>query len=56
MRIRRSNAARRALATPVALVAALAGCGQESPPPELPTRAIQWERVSGSLEGERRVI
>ena len=56
MRTRRSNAARRALATPVALVAALAGCGQESPPPELPTRAIQWERVSGSLEGERRVI
>jgi multidrug efflux system membrane fusion protein len=39
-----------------AVLAALAGCSQEAPPPDLPLRAIQWERVSGALEGERRVI
>jgi RND family efflux transporter MFP subunit len=41
----------------VCLAAATAmGCGQEAPPPELPPRAIAWERVSGSAVGERRVI
>jgi RND family efflux transporter MFP subunit len=34
----------------------LVGCGQEAPPPDLPPRAIQWERVSGALAGEQRVI
>lgn len=35
---------------------ALLGCGQQAPPPELPPRAIQWERVSGELPDEQRVI
>jgi multidrug efflux system membrane fusion protein len=35
---------------------ALLGCGEEAPPPELPPRAIQWERVSGALASQRRVI
>jgi multidrug efflux system membrane fusion protein len=39
-----------------AVSAALAGCSQEAPPPDLPPRAIQWERVSGAPEGQRRVI
>jgi RND family efflux transporter MFP subunit len=34
----------------------LAGCGQEAPPPELPPRSIAWERVTGSLAQEQRVI
>ena len=32
------------------------GCGREAPPPELPVRAIKWERVSGTAAGEQRVI
>jgi RND family efflux transporter MFP subunit len=32
------------------------GCRQEAPPPDLPPRAIQWERVSGTVAGEQRVI
>ncbi len=41
----------------VALVGfAASGCGAEAPPPDLPPRAIQWERVSGDAAGERRVI
>ncbi len=35
-----------------ALLAALGGCRQEAPPSDLPPRAIQWERVSGSLAGD----
>jgi RND family efflux transporter MFP subunit len=38
------------------LLLALLGCRDDAPPPELPLRAIQWERVSGSTEGETRVI
>ncbi len=38
------------------LVVFLAGCGQEAPPPELPPRAILWERVSGESVSEQRVI
>ncbi len=52
----RSQATLRALAAPGAMLAALVGCGQEAPPPELPPRAIQWERVSGSIAIEKRVI
>ena len=33
---------------------ALLGCAEELPPQELPPRAIQWERVSASVAGERR--
>ncbi len=39
-----------------ALLVILVGCRAEELPPELPPRAIQWERVSGSLAGEQRVI
>ena len=52
----RTRSTSRALNTCAALVAVLVGCGQEAPPPELPPRAIQWERVSGSLASQRRVI
>ena len=45
-----------ALAASGALLTALAGCGQDEPPPELPLRAIQWERVSGVVAGQQRVI
>ena len=38
------------------LLVVLAGCGQQAIPPELPPRAIRWERVSGSLAYEQRVI
>ncbi len=38
------------------LLAALTACGQEAPPPDLPPRAIAWQRVSGSLAVEQRVI
>jgi multidrug efflux system membrane fusion protein len=31
-------------------------CGAEPPPPELPPRAIKWERISGELAHEQRVI
>ncbi len=34
----------------------LVGCGEEAPPPELPPRAIQWQRVSASIASEQRVI
>jgi RND family efflux transporter MFP subunit len=40
----------------VALVFVLPGCGQEAPPPELPPRAIQWQRVSGESVNDRRII
>lgn len=44
------------LAASGALLFTLVGCGQDASPPELPPRAIQWQRVSGSLDGEKRVI
>ncbi len=47
---------RRALVAWGALLASLPGCGQDAPPPELPPRAIQWQRISRSFEGEQRVI
>jgi multidrug efflux system membrane fusion protein len=34
----------------------LVGCGQETAPPELPPRAILWQRVSGENMNESRVI
>lgn len=34
----------------------LAGCRENDPPPELPPRAIQWQRVTAALANERRVI
>ena len=39
-----------------ALLVSLAGCGQQEPPPELPPRAIAWERISSEAAGTRRVI
>lgn len=40
----------------VACFALVAGCGSDVPPPELPPRAIAWERVSSSPSGQERVI
>ena len=51
-----SNSARRALAATGALLAVLVGCREAAPPPELPPRAIQWQRVSAEAAGERRII
>lgn len=39
-----------------ALAPILAACAREEPPPELPPRAIQWERVTSEEVSERRVI
>ena len=39
-----------------AAVATLSGCREETPPPELPPRAIQWEQVSGSAAETSRVV
>jgi multidrug efflux system membrane fusion protein len=38
------------------LLALLTGCGQDAPPPDLPLRAIAWQRVSSMLSGQERVI
>ncbi len=38
------------------VVLGTAACGREEAPPELPVRAIKWERVSGTASGEQRVI
>lgn len=38
------------------LLLALVACGQEELPPELPLRAIKWQRVSGSSVAQDRVI
>jgi RND family efflux transporter MFP subunit len=46
----------RALIICGALLVASIGCRQEAPPPDLPPRAIQWQRVSGTVAGEQRVI
>jgi RND family efflux transporter MFP subunit len=51
-----AHGTRRALAGCGVLIAALVGCSEEAPPPELPPRAIQWQRVSASLAVDRRVI
>ncbi len=48
--------ARRVLPAWVVFLAVLAACGQEVPPPELPPRAIQWQRVSSASANERRII
>jgi RND family efflux transporter MFP subunit len=37
-------------------IAILSGCRQEAPPPELPPRAIQWQRVSASVANQQHVI
>lgn len=44
------------LAAAGALVIGLGGCAEEVAPPDLPPRAIQWERVSGSVTVDKRVI
>ena len=44
------------LALAVVLTSLLAGCAREAPPPELPPRAIQWQRVSSEEVSEKRVI
>jgi RND family efflux transporter MFP subunit len=36
--------------------ALLSGCGQEAAPPELPPRAILWQRVSGESINDQRII
>lgn len=54
--MRTSRLDRYGLATSGALLAVLASCGQEAAPPELPPRAIQWQRVSAAAGGEQRVI
>jgi RND family efflux transporter MFP subunit len=46
----------RSIAAAGVLVAALAGCERDVEAPELPVRAIRWDRVSTSLAEERRVI
>ncbi len=52
----RSRVTQCALALGATLLAALPGCRQEEPPPELPPRAIRWARVTGSLAGQQQVI
>jgi RND family efflux transporter MFP subunit len=46
----------RAIVVSGTLIVALAGCGEDAPPPDLPPRAIQWMGVSASGGGERRVV
>ncbi len=46
----------RGLAIALTAVFAGLGCAEQEPPPELPPRAILWERVSGTAAGEQRVI
>jgi len=38
------------------LLVVMGGCRQEEPPPELPPRAIQWERITGAHSGQQRVL
>ena len=38
------------------LLAELTGCSAEEPPPDLPPRAIAWERVSSEAGGALRVV
>ena len=38
------------------LVLGALSCGEQAPAPELPPRAIRWERVSGGVPTEQRVI
>jgi multidrug efflux pump subunit AcrA (membrane-fusion protein) len=52
----RARSIRRALGAYGVTIAALAGCGQEAPPAELPPRAIQWQRVSATLASQQHVI
>ena len=47
---------RQLLAAGWVLLVAWSGCTQQEPPPELPPRAIMWERVAGTTAGEQRVI
>jgi multidrug efflux system membrane fusion protein len=44
------------VATWVVLVGLLAGCGENVPPPELPARAILWQRVSDESVKDERII
>jgi multidrug efflux system membrane fusion protein len=44
------------VATWVVLFGLLAGCGEGAPPPELPARAILWQRVSGESVNDERII
>jgi multidrug efflux system membrane fusion protein len=54
--IQRSRGTRRGALVSSMLVVFLAGCGQETAPPELPPRAILWQRVSAENVNEQRVI
>lgn len=54
--LRRERVSRRVVVSTLLAFALLVGCGQDAPPPELPPRAIQWERVSTATTGDTRVI
>lgn len=54
--LQRERARWGAIASALLLISPLAGCGEAAPPPELPPRAIQWERIADSVTGENRVI
>jgi membrane fusion protein, multidrug efflux system len=50
------DGARRSALAWCMLAAILTGCSDEAPAPELPPRAILWQRISGENVDERRVI
>lgn len=52
----RRSAAGLAITLALVLSTVLTGCGESAPPPDLPPRAIQWDRVSAALADEQRVI
>ena len=47
---------RHVIAAAGVMLACWLGCGEQEAPPELPPRAIMWERVADTAAGERRVI
>ena len=51
-----NRATRAGLAGLIPLLLLPLGCGKDAPPPELPPRAIKWQRVSSELANEQRVI
>lgn len=54
--LRRERVSQRVVVSTLLTFSLLVGCGQDAPPPELPPRAIQWERVSVATTGDTRVI
>ena len=47
---------RHVIAAAGVMLAAWLGCGEQEAPPELPPRAIMWERVAGMAAAKQRVI